>query len=62
MTDYGILGVCFVVLHFLGYTSTVLLTIGIILVIVSSYVSHIQYRALLQIMIAGYFGIVDEEE
>jgi hypothetical protein len=62
MTDYGVLGICFVVLYFLGYASNVLLTIGIILVIISSYISHIQYKSLLQILFIACFGIMDDEE
>lgn len=62
MTDYGVLGICFVVLYFLGYASTVILTIGVLLVMLSSYMYHMQFKAVLGILIAGYFGVMDEEE
>lgn len=62
MTDYGVLGICFVVLYFLGYVSTVILTIGVGLVILSTYMAHIQFKALLGILIAGYFGVYEEDE
>lgn len=61
MTDYGILGICFVVLYFLGYASSTLLTVGIILVMVSTYVSHIRYSSLINLLILIYFGPTDEE-
>jgi hypothetical protein len=61
MTDYGILGVSFIILFILGFVSKILLTVGILLVIVSLYDSRIRHRELMSVLVLGLLGVEEED-
>lgn len=62
MTDYGTLGICFIVLHILGYVSTFLLIIGILLVIISRYINYSNHNTIVYLLIAIFSQLEVEHE
>lgn len=62
MTDYGILGISFVVLFFLGFASSTIGTIGIVLVGASAYIQHIRYTSFMNLLINFYLDFISADE